>query len=180
MESQRISFDNFTRQIEQTVGQKLTLPASEAAEDFWNHWESVTELIAQRQLTARVSPLFLAHHYPQYRRYHTWRGGSILVLIAGLAVVWLSWPIGVVLLLGGFGLWLNGNRVRFNDAQAFAKEVMAGAKLSASDGGYARLCANYIAGIIELATPQASAHWPQHPSNVITGVLTFIDTAQHD
>src|SRR5947209_5951009 len=163
MGSQRISFDNFTRQIEQTFGKKLTAPASEAAEDFWNHWESVTERIAQRQLAALVDPFFLAHNYPQYRRYHTWKGGGIMVLLAGLAVVWFSWPIGVVLLLGGFGLRSYGNRVRFNGAKAFAEEVMAGATLSSSDGGYARLCANYIAGIIELATPQASAHWPQHP-----------------
>jgi hypothetical protein len=49
-----------------------------------------------------------------------------------------------------------------------------------SDGGYARLCANYIAGIIELATAKASARWPQRPSNIITGLRTFVDTTQKE
>ena len=178
MEKQRISLDSFISQIEQTFGKKLTVPASEAAEDFWNYWEAFTELISSRQLSARVDPLFLTHNFPQYRRYHTWKGGGIVVILAGLGVVWFSWPIGIILLLIGFGLRSYGNRVRFNNAKAFAEEVMEEATLSPSNTGYARLCANYIAGIIELATLQASAHWPQHPSNVVTGEQTLIDTGK--
>lgn len=176
MERQRLSLDSFIRQIEETFGKKLTVQASEAAEDFWNYWEAITELISNRQLSVRVDTLFLVHNFPQYRRYHTWKGRGIMLILAGLGVVWFWWPMGIILLLIGFGLRSYGNRVRFNDAKNFADEVMKEATLSPSNTGYARLCAYYIAGIIELATPQASAHWHQHPSNVVTGEQTFIDT----
>jgi len=176
IEKRTISLDDFTGQIERTFGKKLTGPANEAATDFWNYWKSFEDLMSRRQLSARVDSLFLANNFPQYRRYHKWKGGGTIVLLLGLAVVWFFWPVGVALLLGGFGLRLYGNRVRFNDAKAFAEDIMKDATLNPTDAGYARLCANYIAGIIELATPMASAHWPQHPSNAITGGRTFIDT----
>jgi len=178
MEKRSISLDDFKDQIERAFGKKLTGPANEAATDFWNHWESFEDLISQRQLSAHVDPIFLAHNFPQYRRYHTWKGGGIILLLLGLAGIWFFWPVGVALLLGGFGLRLYGNRVRFNDAKDFAEDVMKDATLNPTDAGYARLCTNYIAGIIEIATPVASAHWPQHPSNSITGGRTFIDTGQ--
>jgi hypothetical protein len=178
MKTNNISLDEFTGQMERLFGKKLTLPAARAATDFWNHWESFTDLISRRQLSVHVDPFFLAHSFPQYRTYHTWKGGGIVLLVLGLAVVWFVWPIGVALLVGGIVLRLYGNRVRFNDAKAFAEEVMKEATLSPADAGYARLCANYIAGIIELATPAASAHWPQHPSNIITGTQTFIETGE--
>ncbi|MDY6825496.1 MAG: hypothetical protein SWH68_17120 [Thermodesulfobacteriota bacterium] len=165
MEGKRLSLDSFISQIEETFGKKLTVPASEAAEDFWNYWEEFTEFISNRQLSATVDPLFLAHNFPQYRRYHTWKGAGIVLILVCLGIIWFWWYIGIILLLIGFGLRSYGNRVRFNDAKDFAEEIMKEATLSAASTGYARLCANYIAGIVELATPQASAHWPQHPSN---------------
>jgi len=173
-----ISLDEFTSQIGHLFGKKLTLPAAHAATDFWNHWNSFTDLISQRQLSIHVDPFFLAHNFPQYRKYHIWKGSSIVLLALGLVVVWFVWPIGVALLVGGIVIGLYSNRVRFNDAKAFAEEVMKEATLSPTDLGYARLCANYIAKIIELATPAASARWPQHPSNVITGTRTFIETEE--
>ena len=178
MQKRDISLDDFIGQIERDVGRELTAPATEAATDFWSHWDSFSGLILRRQLSAHVDPFSLARNFPQYRRYHTWKGGGMIVLLLGFAVVWFVWPVGVFLLLGGFGLRTYGNRVRFNDAKAFAEEVMTGATLSATDAGCARLCATYIAGIVELVTPVASAHWPQHPSNVITGRRTLVDTRQ--
>lgn len=35
--------------------------------------------------------------------------------------------------------------------------------------GMAKLCAHYIAGIIQLSSAKRKAHWPQYPSNVIKG-----------
>lgn len=173
-----ISLDDFIRQIERAFGTKLTDPANEAAEDFWNHWKSFEDIISQRRLSVHVDPLFLALNFPQYRRYHKWKGGWIIILLAGLAVVWFLRIVGIALLLGAFGLRLYANRIRINDARAFAEDVMKEAVLNPTDGGYARLCVNYIAGIIQLATSVASAHWPQHPSNAVTGKRTFIDTTQ--
>lgn len=176
MKNENISLEEFTGQIECLVGQSLTPPAIQAATDFWNHWTAFTHLISQRQLVARVDPLFLAQNFPQYGRHYTWKGAGWLCVALGLLVVWFIWPIGVALFVGGIALHIFGNRVRFNGAKAFAEEVMKKATLNAADMGYARLCANYIAGVIQLATPIASAHWPQHPSDVITGNRTFIET----
>ena len=69
-----------------------------------------------------------------------------------------------------------GGRVKFNDAKNFAENLMKEATFNPSGGGYAGLCANYIAGIIQLVTPSNSAHWPQYPSNVISEERTFIPT----
>jgi len=168
------SLNDFKSDIEDLFGQALTGPASEAAEDFWKHWESFTDLLSKRQLSVRVDPYFLARNFPQYRRYHTWKGAGIIVLLFGLAVIWFFWPAGVALFAGGIGLHLYSNRNRHNNAKSFAEDLMKEATLNPTEGGYAQLCANYIAGIIQLATPMASAHWPQHPSNAITGDRTFI------
>lgn len=176
MKSDNITLEDFTHQIERLFGKSLTPPAIQAVVDFWNHWATFTHLISQRQLSAHVDPFFLAHNFPQYKRYHTWKGAGSVSLVLGLLVFWFVWPIGVALLVGGIALHMFGNRVRFNDARAFAEEVMKQAALNAADGGFARLCAHYIAGIIQLAIPTTSAHWPQHPSNIITGSQTFIET----
>lgn len=178
MKTNHIPLDDFTRQIERIFGKSMTPPAMQAVNDFWDHWESFTELIAHRQLSARVDPLFLAHNFPQYRRYHTWKGAAIVLFGLGVVAVWFVWPIGAVLLAGAIATHKYGNHVRFNDAKAFAEEVMKEATLSAKNEGFARLCASYIAGVIELATPACSARWPQHPSNVVTGEQTLIDTGK--
>jgi hypothetical protein len=73
-------------------------------------------------------------------------------------------------------MYLVSKRIMNNDAKQFEEEHMKDATLDPSDGGFAKLCANYIAGIIRISTPSSSAHWPQHPSNAITGQRTFIET----
>ena len=100
------------------------------------------------------------------------------MLALAVVCVWFIWPIGAALLAAAIAAHKYGNRVRFNDAKAFAEEVMKEATLSTTDAGFARLCVNYIAGVIELATPAYSARWPQHPSNVVTGEQTLIDTGK--
>lgn len=178
MKTHDISLDEFTSQIERLLGSQLTPPAAEAATDFWSHWKSFTQVISRRELSARVDPLFLAHNFPEFRRYHTWKGAGIIVLFLGLAIMWFYWQVGVGLVLGGIGVRLYGNRIRFNDAKAFAEDLMKEATLNPTDTGYARLCANYIAGIVGLATPLGSAWWPRHPSNAVTGERTFLETVK--
>lgn len=101
-----------------------------------------------------------------------------MLLLFGFASVWFFWPLGVCLLLVGIGFGLYGNRVRYNDAKAFAEEIMQGATMNPAETGYAKLCAHYIAGIVSLTTPTASVDWPQFPSNIVTGAETLIDTTQ--
>lgn len=170
------SLDEFIADVEAMCGQSLTGPASEAAEDFWEHWSSFSSLIAQRSLALHVDALRLGTNFPQYKRYHAWKGAGTVVLLLGILSIWFLWQLGAALIAVGIGLHLWGGRIKFNDANDFAEELMNEATLNPSDGGYARLCANYIAGTIQLASPAGSAHWPQLPSNVITGEQSFVST----
>ena len=169
------SLDEFKANIEALFGQSLTGPASEAAEDFWKHWSSFSSLIAQRSLAVHVDALFLGLKSPQYKRYHVWKGAGKIAFLLGIASVWFLWQLGAVLVAAGIGLHFWGEHLKFNDAKDFAEELMKEATLNPS-GGYARLCANYIAGTIQLVSSAGSAHWPQFPSNAVTGEQSFIST----
>ena len=170
------SLDEFKTKIEAFVGQSLSEPASEAAEDFWEHWSSFSSLIAQRSLAVHVDALRLGMNFPQYKRYHVWKGAGTIALVLGIVSVWFLWQLGAVFIAAGIGLHLWGGRVKFKDAKDFSEELMKEATLNPSESGYARLCTHYIAGTIQLVSPVGSAHWPQHPSNVVTGKRSFIST----
>ena len=170
------SLNEFKAKIEVLFGQSLTGPASEAAEDFWKHWSSFSSLIAQRSLAVHVDALRLGMNFPQYKHYHVWKGAGKVALLLGIVSVWFLWQLGAVLIATGIGLHLWGGRLKFNDAKDFAEALMKEATLNPSDGGYARLCANYIAGTIQLVSSAGSAHWPQFPSNAVTGEQSFIST----
>ena len=170
------SLDEFKAQIEVLFGQPLTRPASDAAEDFREHWSSLSVLIAHRSLATRVDALALGMNFLQHKRYHIWKGAGKVAVLLGIISIWFLWQLGIFFIVVGAGLHFWGGRVKFNDAKSFSEDLMEEVTLSPSDGGYARLCAHYIAGTIQLASPTGSAHWPQFPSNVVTGKQTFIST----
>lgn len=170
------SLDDFKAQIEDLSGQSVSGAASEATEDFWMHWSSFSALIEQRSLAVHVDALHLSMIFPQYERYHVWKGTGKVTFLLGIVSVWFLWQLGVILIAVGVGLHLWGGRLKFNDARDYSDELMKEATLSPSDGGYARLCANYIAGTIQLVSPAGSAHWPQFPSNAVTGNHSYIST----
>jgi hypothetical protein len=176
MEQDKPSLDEFKANIEEIFGQKLTTPAAHAAEDFWNNWSSFSSLISRRSLSAGVDMLMLTHNFPEYKRYNIWRGAGIVIFIIGLVCFFFSWMIGIVVVAFGAGFYYWGGRVMVNDAKNFAEKLMKEATLNPSRGGYAELCAHYIGGTIQLVSASGSAHWPQYPSNVISGERTFIET----
>lgn len=171
------SLDEFKAQMEALFGQPLTKPASDATEDFWEHWSLFGVLIAQRSLAIHVDALRLGINFPQYKRYHIWKGAGKVAILLGVVSVWFLWQLGVGFIVVGAGFRMWGGRVKFDDAKNFSEELMEEAALNPSDGGYARLCSHYIAGTIQLVSPTGSAHWPQFPSNVVTGEQTLISTS---
>jgi hypothetical protein len=175
MGAELASLENFARQVEQTFGKTLTAPARQAVEDFWNHQQLFMEAITNHQLSIRVNPSRLANRLPQYRRYNTWKIGGIWSIIVGLAYIFFEPPIGIVIFVGGFLMRAYGNRVRSKGAEAYSRDIMDEARLRPYNGGYARICTNYIAGIIKLATTQESVFWPRCPSDAITGDKTYVD-----
>jgi hypothetical protein len=170
------SLDEFRADIEAVFGQRLTGPAIRAAEDFWNNGSSFSSLISAGSLAVHVDALRLSQNFPRYRQYNVWKGGGVLTFIVGIVVFCSSWKIGVLIAALGGGFYYWGGRVKFNDAKKFADNLIREATLNPLSGGYAGLCANYIAGIVQIVSPSGSAHWPQYPSNVISGERTFIPT----
>ena len=168
------TLDNFKKQMETLLGQSLTNRASQATEDFWEHWSSFSSLIDERSLLVNVDALWLGMNCPQYKRYQAWRGAGIVVILIGIVAVWFLWQLGVFFIAAGAGLYFWGGRVRIRDARRFSEELMEQAALNPSNNGYAKLCAHYVSGTIQLVSPNGSAHWPQFPSNAVTGRQTFI------
>jgi hypothetical protein len=140
------TFEQFKITIESMIGKSLTYSAIEAARDFHDYWYSFIELTSHRQLSAQIDPLFLAHYYPQFRRYQVWKGGGLILALIGLVliVVWFFWQVGLPLLIGAGVMYLVSKRIMNNDAKQFEEELMKDATLNPSDGGFAKLCANYI------------------------------------
>ena len=172
------TFEQFKITVESMMGKSLTYRAIEAIRDFHNYRHSFIELTSRGQLSVQVDSSSLAHNYPQYRRYQIWTGGAFILALIGLVLifVWFFWQVGLPLLIGTVVMYLVSKRIMNNDAKQYEEELMKDATLNPFDGGFAKLCANYIAGIIHISTPSYSAHWPQHPSNAITGQRTFIET----
>ena len=172
------TFEQFKITVESMMGKSLTYPAIEAVRDFHDYWHLFSEMTSHGQLSVQVDSLSLAHNYPQYRRYQIWTGGAFILVLIGLVLifVWFFWQVGLPLLIGAGVMYFVSKRIMNNDAKQFKEELMKDATLNPSDGGFAKLCANYIAGIIHISTLSYSAHWPQHPSNAITGQRTFIET----
>ena len=168
------SLDEFIAQIEVLLGQSLTQPASDAAKDFWEHWSSFNAQIAQGSLTVHLDALLLGENIPQYKRYHIWKGAGKVAILLGIASVWFVWQLGVLFTCVGIGLHLYGGCIKSNDAKKFSVDLMREATLYPSDSGYARLCAHYLAGTIRFESSVGSAHWPQFPSNSVTGRGSFV------
>ena len=84
MEKNIPTIGKFKQDIEELFGKNLTVPAFQAVEDFWINWASFNTLIANRSISAHVDPRFLAHNFPQYKRYQTFKGLGIVVLIIGI------------------------------------------------------------------------------------------------
>ena len=176
MSESQPSLDEFKSELEGLFGQPLTEPAEAAAKDFWENWSSFSLAISNRSLAVHTDALRLGMQFPEYKRYHVWKGTGTVALLVGLVTVWFFWPVGVAFIVGGIALHMWGSRVRYRDASDFAENLMKEATLNPAKGGYAGLCSHYIAGTIQLASPQGAAHWPQYPSDALTGTRSFIDT----
>ena len=56
----------------------------------------------------------------------------------------------------------------------FVADIQASIAAEDMAKGLGNLCAHYIAGNVQLASGVGRAHWPQLPSDVLTGKQNFI------
>jgi hypothetical protein len=174
MSSQKPSLQKFQEQIEAAFGQPLTSTASLAAEDFWRNWSAFLERISNDSITLNPDMLFLSRNFPEYGRYHIWKGLTITSLLIGAVLLFFYWPVGVILLLLSVGCYFFSKYKKVADGKRFIKGLRKELIQNPLSKGMAKLCAHYIAGTIQLESTDGRAHWPQYPSNVITGKIEFI------
>jgi hypothetical protein len=176
MEKEKPTIDQFKLKLESFLGEEINKDSSEAAEDFWNNWESFVTLIENRTLSLNISSVRLIKCYPEYGRYNFWKNAGIILILISIGVMWFNLPAGIafVLLAGASYLW--GYCIEKKDFKRFAEEFINEATLNLTDEWLAKLCAHYILGIIQFESPNGKANWPQHPSNVITGKQSFVST----
>ena len=176
MNIQRPSLANFQEQLEKLFGQSLTAASNLAAEDFWENWSDILEGISNDWIMVRPDMLFLSKNFPEYRKYQIWKGLSIIAFLAGVILLFFYWQAGVCLLILGFGFNYYSKHKKVSDGRRFVKSLRKDVMQNPQSEGMAKLCSHYIAGIIQLSKGFNQAHWPQYPSNVITGMTRFIPT----
>jgi len=172
-----ISFEEFKKTLEDVFGQPLNEKASLAAADFWRHMSRIRNGIRTREISILVDMLFLTRQFPEYKRYHAWKGLAIVLIPVALVAFFFHWQFGVVAVLVSFGARTYGNRIKQSDASQFASELVNGITQSDSIVPIAKICAHYIAGTIALVSHRINVHWPLYPSCVLDGTKRFVETA---
>lgn len=177
MSSIKPSLENFYEQIEKLFQQTLTKPARDAAEDFWNKWQELLDGISNNNIRINVDMLMLFKKFPEHTKYNQWKGFGILTTVVGIVLFFIHLFSGSIVFLLGVGLFYYSRKVKLNDGQTFQEKMKKNVIENANDNGMADLCAQYIAGTIQLVSNINSAHWPQYPSCVVTGENDLIQTS---
>ena len=174
MLSTKPPLQKFKEQIEAVFEQSLTSAASLAAEDFWGNWPAIFEGISNDWITVQPDMLFLSKNFPEYGKYNIWKGLAIIAFLVGAILLFIYWQAGVSLLLLGIGIKYYSKHKKVSDGGRFVNSLRKEVIQNPQSKGMAELCSHYIAGTIQLSSDKGEAHWPQYPSNIITGEMELI------
>lgn len=176
MNTQKPLLQKFKEQIEAVFKQSLTSAASLAAEDFWRNWSVIFEGISNDSIIIKTDMLFLSRNLPEYGKYHIWKGLALISFLAGIVLLFFYWQAGVIIIVVGVCSNFYSKFKKVAAVKKFTEDMRKEIIQNPLSMGMAKLCAHYIAGIIQLSSAKGKAHWPQYPSNVITGEIEFIPT----
>lgn len=169
------SLAEFIERLQELLGQPLNDRAALAAEDFLRHMDAIRAGITSNQIRIGVDMLFLALNFPEYKRYHVWKGIGWILLPVSLVTFFFSWKISVSIIAASFSFFELGNYKRHSDGRRFQEKLVKGASTTNDPDGMAIICAHYIAGSIGFLTPSFRASWPLYPSTVFSGEHRFIE-----
>ena len=169
-----MSLDNFKSILADLLGQPLNEKADVAAQDFWQNACAISEGVSQGRITIHVDVLALARAFPEYKTYQVWKGLAILVFLIALPVFIFSWITALGILAAGVACYAIGNMQRRVSGQKYVLELKTAVVAGDVSKGIGNLCAQYIAGHVQLASSLGQAHWPQYPSNILTGEQNLI------
>ncbi|MCF7981915.1 MAG: hypothetical protein K9K86_08015 [Pseudomonadales bacterium] len=169
-----MSLDDFKSILTDLFGQPLNDKAEVAAQDFWQNVSAISEGVSQGSIAINVDVLSLARAFPEYKTYQVWKGLAILVFVLALPIFIFSWQIALGILVASAVCHAVGNMQRRVTGQRFVSDIQAAITAGDVSKGIANLCAQYIAGNVQLASSLGQAHWPQRPSDVLTGKRSLI------
>lgn len=174
MNNMNMSINDFKNLLTDLFGQPLNQKAEVAALDFLQNISFIAEGISQDSIIINVDVLSLARAFPEYKTYQVWKGISILLFIIALPIFIFSWKIALIIIAAGIVFHVIGNLKRRVTGQRFVAGIKAAIVAGDMSRGLGNLCAQYIAGNVQLASDIGRAHWPQIPSDVLTGKQNFI------
>lgn len=168
------SYQDFKSTLEEIFGQNLTDRADLATKDFWNNWDDLYGQLKQGLIVINVDALMLGQKLPEYKKYHPIKGAAKLIFLAGIVTLFFNWKIGLGVI--GLGVIINiyGSTVKNRTKTDFAENILTNINEDNLKEGMGTLCSHYIAGTVQLNGDNGKAHWPQFPSNVLTGDTDFI------
>ena len=169
-----MSLDDFKRLLTDLFGQPLNQKAEVAAQDFWENVSAIADGVSQGSISIHVDVLALARTFPEYKTYQVWKGLAILAFVVALPVFIFSWKIALGILAASVLTHAIGNAQRRVTGQRFVADIQASIAAEDMAKGLGNLCAQYIAGNVQLASSLGRAHWPQFPSDILTGQQNFI------
>lgn len=161
----------FQRQIEAVLGRSLTPAAGLAVADFWTHWKAWSDGFAQQTLKVEVDADGWQSTQGLGRQvsYQTWQKLARPIVFTGLILLLFIWQAALVIITLGITVHLCAGYMRSRGASRLAEELVREVKHTSCVAGMAKLCAQYILGIIALVSATGRAHWPDYPSNALTG-----------
>lgn len=174
MTNENMSFADFKNLLADLFGQPLNQKAEVAAQDFWQNVSAISEGVSQGSISINVDVLALARAFPEYKTYQVWKGLSLIVFLVALPVFIFSWKIALGIIIASVICHIIGTMQRRVSGQRFVSDLRAAIKTGDVPTGIGNLCAQYIAGNIQLASSLGQANWPQFPSDVLTGQKKFM------
>ncbi len=168
------SFDDFKNLLSELFGQTLNQEAEVAAQDFWKNVSSIAEGVSQGTIAINVDVLSLSLAFPEYKTYQVWKGLAVFIFLVALPVFFFSWKIALGILAASVITHSIGNVKRRATGHKFVADIQTSIATGDMAKGLGNLCAHYIAGHVQLASSSGRAHWPQLPSDVLTGKRDFI------
>jgi hypothetical protein len=166
--------DDFKKLLAELFGQPLNQQAEVAAQDFWQNVSLIAEGVSHGSIAINVDVLSLSLAFPEYKTYQVWKGLAIFIFLGSLPVFLFSWEIALGILAASLITRSIGNAKRRATGHKFVTDIQASIATGDMAKGLGNLCAHYIAGHIQLASDSGRAHWPQLPSDVLTGKKIFI------
>ena len=168
------SFDDFKNLLAELFGQSLNQEAEVAAQDFWKNVSPIAEGVSQGTIAINVDVLSLSLAFPEYKTYQVWKGLAVFIFLVALPGFFFSWKIALGILAASVITHSIGNLKRRATGHKFVADIQASIATGDMAKGLGKLCAHYIAGHLQLASVTGRAHWPQIPSDVLTGQRTLI------